>query len=248
MDGVVLAAGEGTRMRPLTADRPKALVEVADRPLLSHAFDALLSVGVDRLVAVVGYRSADIVAHYGDRYRETPIRYVRQAEQLGTAHALRCALSTANPPLVVVNGDNVARANLDAVLARHRETDAAATLLVERVSRAQAKTTGVVEANADGRVRALVEKPDDPPSTLVTRGFYVFGEPIDPAVRLVTPSARGEYELPAAIDLLVHAGHRVEAVPLEGWVANVNDPADREAVAERLRSLSDSENRGENGE
>ncbi|MBX0295345.1 nucleotidyltransferase family protein [Haloarcula nitratireducens] len=235
MDGVVLAAGQGTRMRPLTERRPKGLVEVAGKPLLSYAFDALLSVGCDRLVVVVGYRGDDIVAHYGESYRERPLVYVEQAERLGTAHALRQTLPVDGSPIVVMNGDNVCRANLDAVVRRHRETEAAATLLVEPVARERARTTGVVERDADGRVTGLVEKPEEPPSTVVTRGFYVFDVAIDSAVRLVTPSGRGEYELADAADLLVRAGHRVEAVELDGWCHNVNEPADRERVADRLR-------------
>ena len=129
MDGVVLAAGEGTRMRPLTADRPKGLVEVAGQPLLTHCFDTLLSVGVDRLVVVVGYRGDDIVSRYGDQYRDAPIAYVRQDDRLGLAHALEQARPAVDGTFVVLNGDNVCRANLAAAVERHRETDASATLL-----------------------------------------------------------------------------------------------------------------------
>ena len=232
MDGVALAAGEGTRMRPLTDDRPKGLVEVAGRPLLEHCFESLLSVGVDDLV-VVGYRGDDIVEHFGERYRGTPITYVRQENRLGLAHALRRAMPAVDGTIAVMNGDNVCRANLSAVVDRHLETDAAATLLVEEVSRERARETGVVETT-DGRVTGLVEKPDDPPSTLVTRGFSVFEPVVGPACRLVTPSERGEYELADALDLLLSAGRRVETVALDGWCVNVNAPADRERVAERL--------------
>ena len=235
MDGIILAAGEGTRMRPLTADRPKALVGVAGQPLLSHALDAVLSVGVDRAVVVVGYRGEDIIDYYGDSYRQAPIRYVTQSEQLGTAHALKQALPVAEPPFVVMNGDNVCRANLGEVVERQNETDAAATLLVESVSREQARTTGVVATDADGRPTRIVEKPDDPPSTLVTRGFYAFGPAIGPALDRIEPAARGEYELADAIDDLLGRGHRVETVPLAGWCHNVNEPADRARVDERLR-------------
>ena len=234
MGGVVLAAGEGTRMRPLTADRPKALVEVAGQPLLEHAFDALLSVGVDRLVVVVGYRGEDIVARYSGGYRGHPVNCVEQTEQLGTAHALAQALPVVDAPAVVLNGDNVCRANLDGVVERHRDTDAAATLLVESVTREQAKTTGVVETDAAGRPVGFVEKPDDPPSTLVNRGFYAFGKVIGPAIERIEPSGRGEYELADAVDVLLADGHRVELVELSGWCQNVNEPADIERVEERL--------------
>ncbi|MDS0280530.1 nucleotidyltransferase family protein [Haloarcula onubensis] len=234
MDGVVLAAGEGTRMRPLTAEQPKALVTVAGQPLLEHAFDALLSVGVGRLVVVVGYRGDDIVERYGDSYRGTTIEYAEQAEQLGTAHALRRAMPVVEAPFVVINGDNVCRANLGAVVERHRETDAAATLLVESVSREQARTTGVVETDGDGRVTGLVEKPDDPPSTLVNRGFYAFGPELGPALDRIDPSDRGEFEITDAVDDLRRRGCRVETAELAGWCHNVNEPADRERVAEKL--------------
>ncbi|WP_424001087.1 sugar phosphate nucleotidyltransferase [Haloarcula salina] len=234
MDGVVLAAGEGTRMRPLTDDTPKGLVEVAGEPLLTHCFEALLSVGVDRLVVVVGYRGDDIVARYGERYRDAPIEYVRQEERLGLAHALERAAPAVEGAFVAMNGDNVCRANLREVVARHRETDASATLLVEEVSREEASQTGVVTTDDAGRVTGLVEKPDDPPSTLVSRGFYAFDPAIGHACALTQPSERGEYELPTAIDLLLTAGHHVEAVELDGWCHNVNEPDDVAAVEERL--------------
>lgn len=221
-------------MRPLTADRPKALVEVAGEPLLTHGFETLRSLGTDRIVVVIGYRGDDVVARYGDSYRDVSLDYVRQDEQLGTAHALRQALPIADAPFVVLNGDNVCRANLDDVVARHRRTDAAATLLVERVSRERARETGVIETDADGRVTGLVEKPDEPPSTLVSRGFFAFGPEIAPACRNLTPSDRGEYELTDAVDRLVDAGHRVETVDLDGWCANVNEPEDRARVAALL--------------
>lgn len=234
MDGVVLAAGEGTRMGSLTDDRPKPLVEVAGKPLLEHAFESLLSVGVERLVVVVGYRGDAIRDRYGEHYRETPVEYVEQSERLGTAHALEQAMPLVDPPVVVMNGDNVCRANLDAVVKRHRERDAAATLLVESVTREQARTTGVVVTDDAGRPTGFVEKPDDPPSTLVTRGFYAFGPEIGPAIERIEPSDRGEYEIADAVDDLLARGHRVETVELTGWCQNVNTPTDIEAVEERL--------------
>jgi len=234
MDAVVLAAGEGTRMRPLTAEQPKALVTVAGQPLLSHGFDALLSVGSSRFVVVVGYRGRDIVDHYGDSYRGIPVEYVEQSDRLGTAHALAQAIPAVEAPFVVLNGDNVCRANLGRVVERHRGTDAAATLLVETVSREEAKTTGVVETDSDGRVTGLVEKPDDPPSTLVNRGCYAFGPEIGPALDRIASSARGEFEITDAVDELRGRGHRVETVELDGWCHNVNEPADRERVTEKL--------------
>jgi dTDP-glucose pyrophosphorylase len=233
MQGVVPAAGEGTRMRPLTADRPKGLVEVGDRPLLSHVFGTLEEMGVSELVVVVGYRGEQIRAHYGDSFEGLPITYVTQENRRGLGHAVLEAKPEVDGEFVLLNGDNVLSANTDELLRRHRESGAAVSTLVETVSRERATRGGVFEREGD-TITGLVEKPDEPPSTLVPRGIYVFSELIFPACELLTPSPTGEYELSAAVDLLLTAGHHIEAVPLSGWVHNVNTPADIEAVEQRL--------------
>jgi len=233
MQAVVPAAGEGTRLRPVTADRPKGLVEVAGKPLLSHVFGTLVGLGASEIVVVVGYRGADIRDHYGDFFGGTPLTYARQDERLGLAHALLQTEPHVDGDFLCMNGDNVCRANLDAVVDRHRETGAGVTSLVDDVSRERASEGGVFEFDGD-EVAGLVEKPDDPPSTLVPRGFYAFSERVFDACRLVTPAETGEYELTDAVDLLVYAGRRVETVPLEGWCRNVNTPADIEWVAGQL--------------
>ena len=233
MQAVVPAAGEGTRLRPLTVDRPKGLVEVAGKPLLSHALETLVGLGVSGVVVVIGYRGAEIRARYGDSFEDTPLTYVRQDERLGLAHALLQADPHVDGDFLCLNGDNVCRADLGAVVDRHRATGADVTSLVDDVSRECATEGGVFEFD-DDEVAGLVEKPDDPPSTLVPRGFYAFSERIFDACRLVTPAETGEYELTDAVDLLLHAGRSVETVSLEGWVRNVNTPDDIEWVTERL--------------
>jgi glucose-1-phosphate thymidylyltransferase len=233
MQAVVPAAGEGTRLRPLTADRPKGLVPVAGRPLLSHVFETLADLGVTEAVVVVGYRGEAIREHYGASHGGIDLVYARQEQRRGLARALLRAEPHVEGSFLCLNGDNVCRANLGAVVERHRETGADATSLVDDVSRARAAEGGVFELDGD-EVVGLVEKPDDPPSTLVPRGFYAFSPRIFDACRLVTPAATGEYELSDAVDLLLAAGRRVETVPLEGWCLNVNTPADRDAAAELL--------------
>jgi glucose-1-phosphate thymidylyltransferase len=270
MHAVVLAAGEGTRLRPRTATRPKGLVEVGGTPILTRCFETLVDLGVDALVVVVGYRADDVVAYYGDRFEGVPVAYAHQTERKGLAHALTtaepfvvnggtggrkrdhdagdgggggCGEAAAHGAggvgdLVVMNGDNVCDANLSEVVARHAESGADATLLVDDVSPAEASRTGVVAFDDDGRVAGLVEKPDDPPSTTTPRGFYAFSPRIFEACRAVEPSATGEYELTAAIDWLRSHGGRIEAVTLDGWCVNVNTEADRERAERRLAGRS----------
>ncbi len=83
MKAVVLAAGKGTRLQPLTDDLPKALVEVDEKPLLTHCLDELVSLDADEFVIVVGYRKEQIIDYYGNSYNGVPITYVHQEEPAG---------------------------------------------------------------------------------------------------------------------------------------------------------------------
>ncbi len=83
MKAVVLAAGEGTRLRPLTEEKPKGMVEVDGKPILTHCFEQLAELGADEFVVVVGYRKQGIIEHYDDEYEGVPITYSHQREQKG---------------------------------------------------------------------------------------------------------------------------------------------------------------------
>lgn len=238
MQGLVPAAGAGTRLRPLTADRPKGLVQVGDRPLLTHVFETLVDLGVGELVVVVGYRGEQIRDHYGAAFEGTPLTYVTQSERLGLAHAVACASDALSGDVLLLNGDNVCDADLQAVVERHRETEAVATVPVERVSRERAVAAGVFEVDADGMVVGVQEKPEEPPSRLIPRGFYALDERVVRACQAVSTGHTGEQELSTALDSLLAEGHAIETVPLAGWCLNVNTAADV-AAAERRVSGTD---------
>jgi glucose-1-phosphate thymidylyltransferase long form len=233
MQAIVPAAGEGTRLRPLTADRPKGLVDVAGQPILTHCFESLLSAGIDDIVVVVGYRGDDIVEHYGEEFRGVPLTYAWQDERLGLGHAVLTAEEYVSGDVVVWNGDNVGDVDLTGMVERHRTAEAAATLLVDDVSPKRA-SEGAAFVLEDGEPVGVVEKPDDPPSTLVSRGVYVFSEHVFDALDRIEPSARGEYELADAVDRLMTRGCRVETVALDGWLLNVNTPATVERASARI--------------
>ena len=234
MKALVLAAGEGTRLRPRTETTPKPLVEVAERPLLSHCFDRILDAGLDEAVVVVGYEGDRIVDRYGDAYGELSLAYARQRERRGLAHAVLAAERHVDGPVVVLNGDNVYAGNLTAALTRHEASDADLTVLVEETTRERARGGAACVFEGEELV-GLVEKPANPPSTTVAVPWYVLPPEIVPACRVVRPSERGEYELPDAIDLLLHAGYEATTVPFEGWRVNVNTEADRRRAEARLR-------------
>jgi len=241
MKAVVLAAGEGTRLRPLTEETPKALVEIDGTPLIEDVFDNLVNLGIDELVVVVGYRKEQIIDRYGDEYRGVPITYTHQREQKGLAHALLTTEAHIDDHFVLMLGDNVFRANLGDVLNRQRESRADAAFLVEEVPWEEASRYGVCDTNAYGEIVEVVEKPDDPPSNLVMTGFYTFTPKIFHACQLVQPSNRGEYEISDAIDLLLQSGRTIDAIRMDGWRVDVGYPEDRERAEQQLREEADGE-------
>ena len=234
--GVVPAAGRGTRLEPLTDDRPKGLVEVGGQPLLAHVFETLLASGVSEVVVVVGYRAGRIIERFGDAFGGLAITYVHQRERQGLGHAVLQAAPHVDGPFVVLNGDNVLTGDLRGAIERMDEAGIDAILAVEQVDTETARETGVVSVadEADGgQVIDVVEKPTEPPSTLATTGCYVLPAEVFAALELCRPSDRGEYELPDGIGVLVRAGARVEAVELGYERVNVNTPGDIER-AEKL--------------
>jgi glucose-1-phosphate thymidylyltransferase len=235
MKAVVLAAGEGTRLRPLTEDKPKGMVEVDGKPILTHCFEQLVELGADEFVVVVGYLKEKIIQHYGDEFDGIPITYAHQREQKGLAHALLTVEEYVDGDFMLMLGDNVFQANLKDVVQRHQEERADAAFLVEEVPWEDASRYGVCDTNKYGEIVDVVEKPEDPPSNLVMTGFYTFTPAIFHACNLVQPSNRGEYEISEAIDLLIKSGRTIDAIGLRGWRMDIGYPEDRDEAEQRLR-------------
>lgn len=236
MKAVVLAAGRGTRLRPLTAEKPKGMVEVDENPILTHCFERLVELGASELLVVVGYRKEVIIDFYGDEFAGVPITYTHQREQKGLAHGLLTVEEHITADFMLMLGDNVFEANLADVVARQRTDHADAAFLVEEVPREEANRYGVCDVNDAGEITDVVEKPTEPPSNLVLTGFYTFSSAIFHACHLVQPSDRGEYELSEAIDLLLRSGRTIDAIEMDGWRIDVGYPEDREEAERRLRS------------
>jgi NDP-sugar pyrophosphorylase family protein len=216
MQTVILAAGRGTRMRPLSDVTPKPMLPVGDRPLAAHAADAAVAAGTDELVFVVGYRASHVRAHFGREYRGVPVRYATQPRADGTADAVRAARELLDGDrFAVVNGDNLFDEASIADL-----FDREAGVAAHRV--ADPSEYGVL-STAGETVTGVVEKPADPPSNLANAGAYVF--PASTVDELdVPPSERGEREL---TDVLARVVDRrdVAAVEVDRWL-DVARPGD----------------------
>jgi len=201
MKAVVLAAGEGTRMRPLTANLPKPLLPVAGKPFLRHTLEALRSAGISQVAVLIGWQGHRIRESLGDGGAlGLSIAYEEQTERLGTAHAIGCMRSHVTGPFLSVNGDVVVSGEaLAAMIAHHRNVRAPVIALAE-VSNPEA--FGVVEVN-DGKVTGVEEKPRRPKSNLINAGIYILDEDIFPLIEKTPKSPRGEYEITDTIRSLI---------------------------------------------
>ncbi|MDZ5811823.1 bifunctional sugar-1-phosphate nucleotidylyltransferase/acetyltransferase [Halorubrum sp. AD140] len=217
MYGVVLAAGRGTRMRPLTDRRPKPLLPVGDRTLLERVFDTAIDV-VDEFVVVTGYRGAAIREAIGESYRDHPITYVRQEEALGTAHAVAQADPVVDEDFLVLNGDVIVDASLPRALADAAGTAVAATEVPDP------RAYGVISTAEDGSLAEIVEKPADPPTTLANVGCYAFEPSVFEYIERTPTSERGEYEITTTIEHLLTDGHRIDVASYEGTWLDVGRP------------------------
>lgn len=233
MKAIVPAAGKGTRLRPLTDDTPKGLVEVAGRPLLSHVCEALLALGTSEIIIVIGYEGGQIRDAFGEAFRGTPIRYVEQHDQRGLAHAILRGNGHVNGPFLVLNGDNLFETPPAKIRATVHDETADGVLVVERAPPDIVSEGGAVFTEK-GEVTKVIEKPDSTTTNLVTTGCYLLPSEFMEVGSTISPSPRGELELADAINALIDRGCRFVPVYYEGWRRNVNSQGDIAAVEERL--------------
>jgi bifunctional UDP-N-acetylglucosamine pyrophosphorylase/glucosamine-1-phosphate N-acetyltransferase len=209
MQTVILVAGEGTRMRPLTETVPKPMLPVADRPLCAHTADAAVEAGASELLFVVGYEADAVREYFGAEYRGVPVSYAVQEEQLGTAHAVEAAGEYLEGDFVVMNGDDLY--DEAAVAALFETGPAVGAYRVE-----DPRPYGVFSLDGE-EVTDVVEKPEDPPSDRVNVGLYHFPEAAVEWLADVEKSERGEYEITDVVERLIDE-REVRAVPVERWL------------------------------
>ncbi|WP_135303792.1 bifunctional sugar-1-phosphate nucleotidylyltransferase/acetyltransferase [Haloarcula amylovorans] len=226
---VVLAAGEGTRLRPLTRNRPKPMLPAANRPILEHVFDALVDAGVEELIAVVGYKRDRVQDHFGPTYRGVPVTYAIQHKQLGSGHALLQARDSVDGPALVLNGDRLIDAGTVEAVAETFSQSGNATMSV--VERQDTSRYGAVQVR-DGYITDLVEKPREGDYRLINGGVYAFSPDIFAAIQ-DTPRQAGELALTDTLATLVDE-ERVRGVEVDGMWVDATYPWDLLIVAREV--------------
>ena len=211
MKAVILVAGDGRRMNPLTQTRPKAMLPVAGRPIIEHLMGGMLAAGVSEFIFIIGPNGQSIKDYFGDgRSFGVNIKYILQERPLGTAAALSLAEGSTAGSFLVACGDGIVR-----------HTDIARLLepggnqLGVRTS-TRPERFGAIELD-NARVAHIWEKSPNPPSNMVCTGVYLFTSEIFDALSATPISERGEYELPDVINIMIGRGIQVGHVCLDSW-------------------------------
>lgn len=216
---VLLAAGRGTRMRELTAEIPKPMLQVRGKPVLEHIIDGLRGAGVREFLVVVGWRADVVRSHFGDS-----VQYVTQEVQDGTGRVVELARDfVGGDPFVLSYGDIfVDPANYRRLVDLRDDVEA----IVSVKRNEDVSKGGAVFVNERFELVDLREKPapGEPTSPWYNAGVYAFRPSIFEFTAQLERSPRGEYELTDAIRALAHSGRKVQAFKLIGGWADVRDP------------------------
>lgn len=220
MRAILLAAGEGSRLRPFTADKPKPMVRAANKPILQHVVEALVANGVKDLTIVAGYHRERIQSYFNDgRKLGAHVTYAFQDVLSGTARALSTAPAP-KEPFLVVGGDNVVDAEL--VKALLDAPGQGPAVVVHRSD--EPRRYGVVTLDGS-RVESIAEKPSEPRSEWVNTGVYRLPPEFHARAKRAAEGAP-EKGLPHLLQDAVREGVRVEAVPTEALWSDAVYPWD----------------------
>ena len=221
MKAVILAGGEGTRLRPLTLSAPKPVVPVVDRPFLRHQLDLLAGAGVSEVVFSVAYQPERVEAVFGDGTAfGIRIRYAVESTPLGTGGAVKNAEPLLDERTIVLNGDVLMDLDLASVVARHDAEKASATIVLTPVPNPSAY--GLVETDAEGRVLRFLEKPkpEDIRTNNINAGVYILQTQV---LELIPPGVKYSIER-GFFPALLERGDRVLGPVHEGYWIDIGTP------------------------
>lgn len=224
MKAFILAAGEGTRMRPLTSNMSKSLLPIAGKPFLEHTLAALKANKITDVVILIGYKGRDIQRHFRDGKKfGMNITYVRQKDRLGTGHATGLAATKIEEPFISINGDVVVTAEtIKKILANFKRHG---DMVITGSEVDNPRDFGIIETKKDC-MECLTEKPENPKTNIANAGIYVYTPEIFDYIKKTELSPRGEYEITDSISMVVEDGRKVRCVIMEEDWIDVGRPWD----------------------
>lgn len=216
MQAIIPLAGKGTRVRPHTHSRPKPLLRVGNRPVLSYVVDQLVESGVTELICITGHLADQIESYLAREYPGLEKRYVEQVEQRGTADAIRLARPLVRGPVLIVFVDTIFDTDLSLIGSRPDDDGIIWAKEVEDYQR-----FGVIVTDDNGYMSRIVEKPTEPISRLANIGLYYIRDHELMFEGIADVMARepllGEYFLTDAFQYMIDQGSRIFTAEVEGW-------------------------------
>ncbi len=217
MKAIILCAGKGTRLFPVTLTMPKPLVPVANKALVKYAIETLTGMGATEIGLVVNSLDSPIREKLGDGLDTVgvPLTYIAQEDPQGLAHAVKLSQSfIGDEPFIMYLGDNIFQDRMMGLYHKFEETGASAAIALTEVPNPSAFGIAELEGN---RIKRLIEKPKDPPSNLAIAGVYVFQPTMFDAIEHIEPSWRNELEITDAIQYLLDHDGSVVPYVVDGW-------------------------------
>jgi NDP-sugar pyrophosphorylase family protein len=215
MQAVILAAGKGSRLNPITLRRTKAMVPILGKPIVERVMETLVQNGIHEIIMVISREDGEVGSYFKTRSKlKADLHFVVQTERLGMANALSLAAPHLHDDFVVSACDNlVPPEHVAKLLATFRQEQAGAILSLMKIDPTLASRTGIVDIQ-NGQIKRIVEKPapGEAPSDIASLPLYVFSRRLLDFLPEVKPSPRGEYELQDAIQMLIDRSGPVSGV------------------------------------
>ncbi len=224
MKAVIMAGGEGTRLRPITLTRPKPLVPVAGKACIDYVIEGLVRAGITDIIVTTGYRAGQLVSYTGGggRYGEVNIAYSIEDTPMGTAGGVKKMEAFLDNTFIVASGDVLADVDFSALLNFHRERKAEATMALTTVE--EPTQFGIVGTASDGRIERFKEKPapEEVFSNLINAGIYI----LEPSVLKLIPEKEKFDFSKQLFPKMLEMGKRLFATSLSGLWKDIGNPFD----------------------
>ncbi len=206
---VILAAGEGRRLRPFTETMPKVMLPVANKPVLEYVLDAVKKAGINDIIMVVGYKK-EVIMEYFKEYEDAKITYVVQTKQLGTAHALLQAKKHLKEPFIVLAGDNII--DHKSIIKLIKDQSDFAILIKEHPFPSK---YGVVFVE-NNSIKRIVEKPKEDVGKYISTGIYKLPRTIFTDIERC--ASEGVYALSSVVQTMVEEEKKINTVIAGSWM------------------------------
>jgi UDP-N-acetylglucosamine diphosphorylase / glucose-1-phosphate thymidylyltransferase / UDP-N-acetylgalactosamine diphosphorylase / glucosamine-1-phosphate N-acetyltransferase / galactosamine-1-phosphate N-acetyltransferase len=208
MKAVILAAGEGKRLRPFTETIPKVMLPVANKPVLEYVIDAVKNNGINEIIIVVGYKKEVIMEHFKN-YKGAKITYVVQEKQLGTGHALLHAKSHIQDTFIVLSGDNIID---NTSISKLIKDNSKYSILIKEHPNPSKYGAVFIERE---KLREIVEKPREEIGKFISTGIYKLPKKIFGIIEEL--ASEGIYDLSSTIQSIVDDGEKINTIVADLW-------------------------------